>query len=142
VSEGIGWKLIEELQRDPKLRKALAETLTYEIPEILLKDKRVRLTIVRSLIREVATKEDIEKTREHVERVRQELRQEIARVRQELAQKIEALEKEFRSKFEDLSNRVARLEGQVALLIKVFIAFNVPILIGIIGILLKMILAP
>lgn len=36
-----------------------------------------------------------------------------------------------------LDSRVSRLEGQIAPLIKLFIAFNIPILVGIIGILLK-----
>jgi len=36
-----------------------------------------------------------------------------------------------------LEQRVSRVEGQLSLFIKMFIAFNVPILVGIIGILLK-----
>jgi len=39
-----------------------------------------------------------------------------------------------------LENRVSKLEGEISLFIKLFIAFNVPILVGIIGILLKMVI--
>ena len=38
-----------------------------------------------------------------------------------------------------MKQRVARIEGQLDLFIKLFIVFNLPILLGIIGILLKMI---
>ena len=41
------------------------------------------------------------------------------------------------ARISDLDGRVDRLEGQMSLLIKLFIAFNIPILVGIIGILLK-----
>jgi type IV secretory pathway component VirB8 len=38
-----------------------------------------------------------------------------------------------------IEERLARLEGQMDLFIKLFIAFNLPTLIAVIGILLKMI---
>ncbi len=41
------------------------------------------------------------------------------------------------ARISSLDSRVSRLEGQIAPLIKLFIAFNIPILVGIIGILLK-----
>ena len=42
------------------------------------------------------------------------------------------------SRIDGLEQRIARLEGMVSLFIKLFIAFNVPLLIAVIGILLKM----
>ncbi len=41
-----------------------------------------------------------------------------------------------------LEERIARVEGRLDLLIKVFIAFNIPLLIAVIGILPKMIFVP
>ena len=41
-----------------------------------------------------------------------------------------------------MEQRVARMEGQLSLLVKVFIAFNLPILIGIIGMLLRTYMPP
>jgi len=91
-------KLFEE---NAKARKRLAELLVME-PD-------VRLAIINAVLRDVATKRDIE-----------ELRKEIGQLRE----------------------RVAKVEGQLGLLIKLFIAFNLPILIALIGILLKMIFTP
>jgi len=160
VNEEIGWKLLKELQQNPKLRREFAEIFTHEIPAILLQDKRVRVAILRAIVREAATKEDIEKvgetiekTREHVEKVRQELKQEILRVRQELSQEIskirqelvkeiKALDEKYTHRIEELNQRVAKLEGQFSLFVKLFIAFNVPLLTAVIGILLKMIFMP
>ncbi len=52
------------------------------------------------------------------------------------------LEDKLRREVKDLSQRVSRLGSSIGLLVRLSIAFNVPMLIGIIGILLKMIFAP
>jgi hypothetical protein len=53
-------------------------------------------------------------------------------VRSELKGEIDGLRKDIL----DLRDRVSRLEGQMALFVRLFIAFNVPILVGVIGTLL------
>lgn len=63
--------------------------------------------------------------------VRSEFRREINSLREDV--------NNLRSIVVNLSERVSRLEGSMSLFVKLFIIFNVPILIGIIGILLKMI---
>jgi len=102
-------KLFEE---NAKARKRLAELLVME-PD-------VRLAIINAVLRDVATKRDIELVREG-------LREEIEKLRKEIGQ---------------LRERVAKVEGQLGLLVKLFIAFNLPILMALIGILLKMIFTP
>jgi hypothetical protein len=52
-----------------------------------------------------------------------------------LERRISALE----SRVNSIEERLARLEGQMSLFVKLFIAFNLPILIAVIGILLRMI---
>jgi uncharacterized protein YlxW (UPF0749 family) len=77
---------------------------------------------------EAATKRELEKLEE---RLRNEIQREVRR----LEERISALENRVNS----IEERLARLEGQMSLFVKLFIAFNLPTLIAVIGILLKMI---
>ncbi len=126
--------IVALFEKDPSALKRLAELLVT-VPDI-------RLAIVEGVMREVATKRDLEALRrelqEYIDKRIAELRSEMEKVIGEVRSEISKLSDRVTS----LEARVARLEGQVSLLIKIFIAFNVPILIGIIGILLKMVLAP
>ena len=122
--------IVTLFERDPSALKKLAELL-IAIPDI-------RLAIVEGVIREVATKKDLEALRkelqEYIDKRVTELRTELGELRSEVSR--------LSDRVTTLETRVTRLEDQVSLLIKIFIAFNVPILIGIIGILLKMIFTP
>jgi uncharacterized protein YceH (UPF0502 family) len=107
----IAEKLIEELEKDPKIRKRLAE--------LMVTDSEVRLAIINAVLADVATKKDLEKLEERIER------------------RISALENRVNS----IEARLARLEGQMNLFVRLFIAFNLPTLIAVIGILLRMVFA-
>ncbi|MFZ8854696.1 MAG: hypothetical protein ACO2OQ_00845 [Thermofilaceae archaeon] len=125
----VGRQLLEELRRDEELRRALAEGL---LPEAL-RYRELRRAVLVALSREIATKEDIESlrraTKEDIESLRRAAKEDI----ESLGRVIKALEERVSS----LEQRVARIEGQLSLLVKIFIVFNLPILIGIIGILLR-----
>jgi hypothetical protein len=108
-SVSIAEKLIEELEKDPKIRRRLAE--------LMVTDSDVRLAIINAVLADVATKSDLEKLEERLER------------------RISALENGVNS----IEERMARLEGQMGLFVKPFIAFNLPTLIAVIGILLRMV---
>ena len=105
-------KLFEE---DAAARKRLAELLVGE-PD-------VRLAIINAVLRDVATKNDIEKLRGEIDRLREEI--------SKLEERIDRLE-----------DRVSRLEERVDMMFKFMLAFNTPILVAVIGILLKMVLTP
>jgi len=105
-------KFLEELKSNEKLED---EVMAFIAERIALKPS-LRQIVLSAILREVATKDDIEN-----------LRSEIANLKKYIDDGISSVEQ-----------RTARIEGQLSLFIKVFIAFNVPILIGIIGILLKM----
>jgi hypothetical protein len=107
----IAEKLIEELEKDPKIRKRLAE--------LMVTDSDVRLAIINAVLADVATKKDLERLEERIER------------------RISALENRVNS----IEARLARLEGQMNLFVRLFIAFNLPTLIAVIGILLRMVFA-
>jgi septal ring factor EnvC (AmiA/AmiB activator) len=111
----IASKLMEELRKDEKLED---EFMTFIAERVALKPN-IRGVILSAVLREVATKEDIEK-------LRKEIRGEMNTRFSSLEQRISSLEQEM-----------SKIEGQLSLLIRVFIAFNLPILIGIIGILLR-----
>ncbi len=116
----IAEKLIEELEKDPKIRRRLAE--------LMVADSEVRLAIINAVLADVATKSDLEKLEE-------KLRNEIRRVVGRLEERISALENRVNS----IEARLARLEGQMNLFVRLFIAFNLPTLIAVIGILLRMV---
>jgi septal ring factor EnvC (AmiA/AmiB activator) len=122
----IASKLMEELRKDEKLED---EFITFIAERVALKPN-IRGVILSAVLREVATKEDIEKlrdeTREEIEKLREEIRGEMNTRFSSLEQRISSLEQ-----------RMSKIEGQLSLLIRIFIAFNLPILIGIIGILLR-----
>jgi chromosome segregation ATPase len=149
----IAEKLIEELEKDPKIRRRLAE--------LMVTDSDVRLAIINAVLADVATKSDLEKleaaTKSELEKVEGRLRTEMENLRAEMKAEMEKLEERLRSemgKLEErlerrisalesrvnsIEERLARLEGQMGLFVKLFIAFNLPILIAVIGILLRMI---
>jgi septal ring factor EnvC (AmiA/AmiB activator) len=138
----IAEKLIEELERDPKIRRRLAE--------LMVTDSDVRLAIINAVLADVATKSDLEKleaaTKRELEkleeRLRNDFRSEIQREVRRLEDRISALENRIsalENRVNSIEERLARLEGQMDLFVKLFIAFNLPTLIAVIGILLKMI---
>jgi septal ring factor EnvC (AmiA/AmiB activator) len=126
-------KLMEELRKDEKLED---EFMTFIAERVALKPN-IRGVILSAVLREVATKEDIEKlrdeTREEIEKLREEIRGEMNTRFSSLEQKISSMDQRISS----LEQRMSKIEGQLSLLIRIFIAFNLPILIGIIGILLR-----
>ena len=136
ASVSLAEKLLEELKSDEKVRE---EFLAF-VAEGVARDRRARLVMLQGLLREVATKSDVESTRN-------ELRAEIEALRKELRTEIEALRSEFREEVKSLEARIssleqreARLEGSINLFIKLFIAFNLPLLISVIAALVTLLL--
>ena len=130
-ASSIAEKLIEELEKDPKIRKRLAE--------LMVTDSDVRLAIINAVLANVATKSDLEKLEE---RLRNDFRNEIQREVMRLEDRISALENRisaFENRVNSIEERLTRLEGQEDLFVKLFIAFNLPTSIAVIGILLKMV---
>ena len=156
----IAEKLIEELEKDPKIRRRIAE--------LMVTDSDVRLAIVNAVLADVATKRDIERlesaTKRDLERLEASTKRDLENLRVEMKAEMERLEERLRSeiqrevrrleerisvlesRIEALENRVnsiearlARLEGQMNLFVRLFIAFNLPTLIAVIGILLRMV---
>jgi chromosome segregation ATPase len=125
-------KLLEELKSDERVRE---EFLSF-IAEGVAKDRRARLVLLQGLLREAATKSDVEKAKTElkaeIDKTRNELREEIKR----LDLRIDGLE----ARISSLEQRVARLEGSINLFIKLFIAFNLPLLVSVIAALVTLIL--
>ena len=132
----IAEKLIEELEKDPKIRRRLAE--------LMVTDSEVRLAIINAVLADVATKSDLEKLEEEL---RNEIRREVGRLEERISaleRRIETLENRIftlENRVNSIEARLARLEGQMNLFVRLFIAFNLPTLIAVIGILLRMVFA-
>jgi chromosome segregation ATPase len=147
-------KLLEELRSNEKVRE---EFLAF-VAEGVARDRKARLVMLQGLIREAATKSDVENAKNElkaeIDKVRTELKAEIDALRKEFKADVEALRKEFRGEIErletrieslemrisSLGQRVARLEGSMSLFIKLFIAFNLPLLISVIAALVTLLL--
>jgi len=129
-------KLLEELRSNEKVRE---EFLAF-VAEGVARDRKARLVMLQGLIREAATKSDVESAkneiRVEIDKVRTELKAEIDALRSEVREEIRRLEMRISS----LEQRVARLEGSMSLFIKLFIAFNLPLLISVIVALVTLLL--
>jgi hypothetical protein len=151
-------KLLEELKSDERVRE---EFLAF-VAEGIARDRRARLVLLQGLLREAATKSDVESAkaelRVEIDKVRTELKAEIDALRKEFKADVESLRREFRGEVEALRSevreevkslearissfeqRVARLEGSINLFIKLFIAFNLPLLVSVIAALVALLL--
>ena len=112
-------RLLEELKGDERLED---EVLTFIAERIALKPG-LRQILLSALLKEVATKEDIEELRRYVD------------------DRFSSLEGRFSSlegRVSSLERGSARIEGQLSLFVKLFVAFSLPTLMGIVGILLRM----
>ena len=120
--------VVKLFEQDVKARKRLAELLVGE-PD-------VRLAIINAVLRDVATKEDLR-------RMETAAREEFARMAtkeelKDLGDRISKLE----DRLSRVEERLSRVEGRLDVLVRSFFALNVPVLVAVIGILLKMVLAP
>jgi predicted nuclease with TOPRIM domain len=106
--------VVKLFEGDVRARKRLAELLVSE-PD-------VRLAIINAVLRDVATRSDMEALRKElksdIEALRGELRDNVEALRKELKSDIEALRKELKSDVEylrrdvsELRERVSKLEG-------------------------------
>ena len=165
-------EVVKLFEGDVRARKRLAELLVSE-PD-------VRLAIINAVLRDVATKSDIEAlkvaTKSDIEALRKEFKSDIEALkaatksdieslrvatksdmetlRKELKNDMEALRKEFKEgigrldgridgleqRIGFLDQRVARLEGSISLFAKLFIAFNLPLLVSVIAALVALLL--
>ncbi len=134
----IAEKLIEELEKDPKIRRRLAE--------LMVTDSDVRLAVINAVLADVATKKDLEKLEERLRNdFRNEIQREVRRLEERISaleSRISALEKRMEAlevRVNSIEARIAKLEGQMDLFVRLFVAFNLPTLIAVIGILLRMV---
>ncbi len=141
----IAKKLLEELRSDDELRREFVKEIVSE----LLRDRRLRIVALQALRREIATKQDIDDLRKEMMEVEQRLRKEMEEMEERLRKEIKDVEQSLRKEFSEeisriwdrlqsIDSRLSRVEGILSLFVKVFIAFNLPILIALIGMLLKL----
>ena len=142
--------IVKLFEGDVRARKRLAELLVSE-PD-------VRLAIISAVLRDVATKGDIEALRKElksdIEALRKEFESDIEALREEFKSDVEALRREFREemgrlggridglerRIDGLEQRVSRLEGSISLFTKLFVAFNLPLLVSVIAALVVLLL--
>lgn len=136
-------KLLEELRSDEKIRREIGRELAAILAEEVVKDRNVRLVMLRGLAKEVATRDDVTALRSDLEALRKEFRTEIEALRRELREEVGRLESRVGSleqRVGVLEQRVVRLEGSISFFIKLFIASNLPLLVSVIAALVTLLL--
>jgi len=96
-------KLVEELEANEKVRKRLAKIL---VPEAI-SEPELRLAIINAILRDVATKSDVAKLREEIEKIRIATKEDI-----------ETFRKEMYTQISELRERVSKLEGAFTQLVE------------------------
>jgi septal ring factor EnvC (AmiA/AmiB activator) len=130
----IAEKLVEELEADERVRKRLAKLLVSEV----VSEPDARLAIINAVLRDVATKDDIAKVMEEIEKVRIETREEIEKLRKEIYDQIAEL-RERASKLEgaftqlverigDLDKRIDALDKRIDYVTKVSWVLTISVL--------------
>jgi|ECHvirMinimDraft_2_1075157.scaffolds.fasta_scaffold06525_1 chromosome segregation ATPase len=125
-----GEEIVEEIVKDRKAVRRLAEAI--------VSDADVRLAVVNAILRDVATKEDVEKLRAETKADIDRLREEIDARFKEIDARFKEIDARFdsiRGELSSLGARVSKLEGQVGLMV----GMNVAVLVAVIGILLRLI---
>lgn len=100
--------IVELFERDARARKRLAELLVSE-PD-------VRLAVINAVLRDVATRGDVERVREDIGKIRSQMAEDMGKIRSEMATRSD-LDK-LRGDLSQLRERVSRLEGVVSQLVE------------------------
>ena len=114
--ESIAEKLIEELDKDPKARRRIAE--------LTVTDSDVRLAIVNAVLADVATKRDIERlesaTKRDLERLEASTKRELEKLEAATKRELENLRVEMKAEMErlrsEIQREVRRLEERISAL--------------------------
>ena len=133
----VALKMIEELEENEALRRRFLKMIIPEIP----KEPDVTLMLINAILGRVATKEDLKVTKEDLKEEISSVREEMEKEATSLRGEIVSLREEIRaldSRISSLERRVVGIEGQMSFFTKIFIAFNLPILLAVIGILLRL----
>ena len=106
--------------------------------EELLSNSELRREILTAIAREAATRSDLqaveERLRGEIRGVEERLREDMRRLEARL-DRLEGRLGGLEERVAGLEGRLARVEAQLSLFTRIFIAFNVPLLLGVLGIL-------
>ncbi len=126
-------EVVNLFEKDEAARKRLAELLVGE-PD-------VRLAIINAVIRDVATKQDIEKLREEINELRIATKQDIESLRKELKQEISELRGEIaglrsttKHDIDELRKEIhSNFKWVIGVILTVWGATVIPILMRLVG---------
>ncbi len=135
-------EVVDLFEKDPSARKKLAELLVAE-PD-------VRLAVINAVLRDAATKSDIQELRKELKEDIQELRKEVSELRKEMIDlnaatksDIQELRKELKEDIQELRKEVSELRKEMSsnfrwtlgTVITVWGATVIPILLKLVGLL-------
>ena len=127
-------RIVELFEKDRAALKRFATLVAGE--------DEVRLALLNAVIRDVATRDYVDRRfaelRDYVDKRFAELRGYVDRGFSEIRRDI----RELGDRVSSLEVRVSRVEGQLALLIRIFLGLMIPILVALVGILLKLVFMP
>lgn len=131
-------QIVRLFEEDARARRRLAELLVSE-PD-------VRLAIINAVLRDVATKHDIEILRKELGAEIAATKQEIAELRRELREDVDGLRRELRADVDRLEGRVGReidrLYGEMDRLYRLVLVSILGILVSIATTIIARVLLP
>ena len=119
-------EVVNLFEKDEAARKRLAE--------LLVSESDVRLAIINAVVRDIATKQDIEKLRSTTKQDIEELRKEMISLNNATNQRIDNLRKELRQEISELRKEVhSNFKWVIGVILTVWGATVIPILMRLVG---------
>ena len=124
-------KFVEMLERDEEARARIADILATEIA------LRSRKLIVRAVLKEVATKDDIKELRSEIKETEEKLRKEIKETEERLKRDLkEYVDVKIESLRNELKNEIRGLEKRLEMLTKFMLGTFIGIILTLVSIIL------
>ena len=128
-------KFLEMLEKDEEARAKLADILATEIA------LRSRKLIVRAVLKEVATKDDIKELRSEIKETEEKLRKEIRETEERLKRDLkEYVDVKVESLRNEMRNEIRGLEKRLNMLTKFMLGTFIGIILTLVSIILTKIL--
>ncbi len=119
-------EIVSWFEKDMEARKRLAE--------LLVSEPGVRLAVINAVIRDVATKKDIEELRKEMISLNNATKQDIDELRKEMKQDISDLRKEMKHDIDELRKEVhSNFKWTIGVILTVWGATVIPILMKLVG---------
>ncbi|AEM38306.1 hypothetical protein Pyrfu_0435 [Pyrolobus fumarii 1A] len=122
-------RLLEDAARHPEKRRRLARMLALDIAT----EETLRSLLLEGLLRDVATKQDLEKVRREMREMEERLKREMREVEERLQRQMEELRKGIWRLEDRMDNLVKWMVGLLASIWLTLVALLLPVVLKMLG---------